>query len=227
MPFAELQQTPVDRMAMRVANSRAWNAAPSHIADAAGKFLMLDTTIADAQRGHSPLAYGSRIVMANAEHGLELRIAIGTDVHSGKGLAMHIFGADDTELAADMVGELGNLFMGALKAAFSNEGFGFAAGLPETLPTDQLLRPSITYAHQEAFTLVAGDATLVVHLGVRSRGNQVVWASGLREGMVIATDVHNVRGVMLVGRGARLSQNMIEGLRLVLPQKSAVEVMAQ
>jgi hypothetical protein len=78
---------------------------------------------------------------------------------------------------------------------------------------------------QQAFQLEMADARLVVHLGLRSKGNQFVTPDALKEGMVLAKDVFNQKGLLLVNHGTRLSANMIGRLRGVLAPKQTVEVM--
>jgi hypothetical protein len=89
-----------------------------------------------------------------------------------------------------------------------------------------VLRPALTYKLQEAFSLNLVDAKLIVHLGLRSKANLDVAVVGLKEGMVLAKDVFNPKGLLMVNAGTRLSATMIEKLRTVLSAKQSVQVMA-
>lgn len=138
---------------------------------------------------------------------------------------MHLFGEGE-DLVSDMLGELCNVFMGTLKSTLSAENIPYTGGLPSAVEPELILRPQVTYQHQSAFVLHLSDARLVVHVGLRSKANSFVPLKSLAEGMVLAKDVFNMRGVMLVTSGTRLSSSMVEKLRTNLDPKIKVEVMA-
>lgn len=73
---------------------------------------------------------------------------------------------------------------------------------------------------------MAGDARLVVFAGLRSRANVLVCPPDLREGMVLAKDVLNARGVLLLQGSTRLSATMVERLQGNLTPKHEIEVIA-
>jgi hypothetical protein len=83
------------------------------------------------------------------------------------------------------------------------------------------------YRQQDTFSLVMGDAQLVVHVGLRSRANILVTPGVLIEGMVTAKAVHNARGVLMAAGGTRLSSHMIGQLRTLLAPTQKIEVTAQ
>lgn len=209
-----------------LAQSAAWGAAADLIKNAASTFLTLPVTTADAAAPKEPVAHACRIMLLNASDQIEFRIAVGADSHSARGLCMHLFGEDGEDLAGDMLSELGNILMGAVKTALSAESIPFTGGLPEAIEADHILRPTVTFKHQNALDLLMGDARVVVHLGIRSKANLFVTAAGLHEGMILAKDVFNARGLMVLNGGTRLSRNMIEQLEKFLPPKATVEVMA-
>jgi CheY-like chemotaxis protein len=213
--------------AMKVAGaSNHWASGPEKLRDAASKFLTLNATLADAPAPESVTGSACNILLLDAQHQLELRVAVGADNDSARKLAIHLFGPDSEDLAGDVLNEVTNIFMGTLKTGFSAESFAFVSGLPAPVQTEHLLRPPVTFKLQEAFALTFADASLVVHLGLRSKANVMVTPSGLREGMVLAKDVLNARGMLLINGGTRLSLNMVEKLQAVLEPKSQVEVMA-
>jgi hypothetical protein len=174
-----------------------------------------------------PLGVCCAIVLANPTSQLEMRVAVGADVTSARALVTHLFGPDEGDLAADVLNELSNIFMGALKASFGSESVPFTGGLPAPLPVDELLRPPVMYRQQDTFSLVMGDAQLVVHVGLRSRANILVTPGVLIEGMVTAKAVHNARGVLMAAGGTRLSSHMIGQLRTLLAPTQKIEVTAQ
>ena len=209
-----------------VATSATWRAAREKLKAAASAFLTLAATTTELPASDCAFDFGCTILLMNVEHELELRVALGVDGASARDLAIHLFGAEGEDLAGDMLGELGNILMGAMKSSFSAESLAFTGGLPETAAPDVILRPTTTYKLQDAFAIALQDARVVVHLGLRSKGNLLIVPAALREGMVLSKDVLNARGTLLVNGGTRLSLNMIDKLRGMLPAKHAVEVMA-
>jgi hypothetical protein len=206
--------------------STTWSTAVSQLESATNKFLTLPVSAQELPDTLPPLAVGASILLLNAEGQLELRIALAADVASSRALAVHLFGPEGEDLAADVMTELANILMGTLKTSFSSESLPFTGGLPEAVPVEQVLRPAMPYKFQESVLFSIADARLIVHLGLRSRANIVVQASRLREGMVVAKDVFNARGMLLLNGGTRLSEHMVERIRVALPAQHQVEVIA-
>ena len=173
-----------------------------------------------------PPTLGKQIMLSSTEHQIELRAAIGTDLGSARHLAMHLFGSDDDELAIDMLGEIANIFMGTLKAEFSSASLAITGGLPADLDPEQVLRPSVIFNHQESFMLVLDTARIVVHLGMRAKANVFLPPLSLAEGMILAKDLHNGRGMLVLSKGTRLSMTMVEKVRCITSPVSRIEVMA-
>jgi DNA-binding response OmpR family regulator len=209
-----------------VARAAGWRTSAQNMRVAASKFLTLEATIGEVPPSDYPMSIACGIVLLNVQHELELRVAVGTSQASGKHLAVHLFGPEGEDLIADMLGEIANIFMGSMKTALSQDSLAFTGGLPEAIATDLVLRPAMTYKLQEAFSLTLVDAKLVVHLGLRSKANLSLAAAGLKEGMVLAKDVFNSKGLMMITAGTRLSAHTIEKLKAVLTAKQTIHVMA-
>lgn len=221
-----------DRAAMESENALAavsasatWRSASESFRKTASGFLGLPASIV-ADGGAPAPSLGCAISLTHPIQQLELRLAVGVDVRSARRLAVHLFGDEGDGLMGDMLNEVANLFMGSLKTSFSAEQTFFTAGLPETISGDYVARPPCTYKRQETIVLAIEDARLTIYIGIRSKANQFLGASGLREGMVVAKDVFNLRGLMLVNGGTRLSLNMVEKLRHLLAPKQLIEVTA-
>jgi hypothetical protein len=194
---------------------------------AASKFLNLPTTLEDVRRDGPAQAHGAQLTMASAEHQLELRIAVATDQATARALSVHLFGPDQTDLVDDMLGELTNILMGSLKTALNSEGFAFAADLPSKIDPALAERPNVLFKYQEVFSLRVNESRVLVHLGLRSKMNSVVTVSQLTEGMVLAKDLYNMRGALIIQCGTRLSSTMIERLRTAMPSQAPAEVSAR
>jgi hypothetical protein len=173
-----------------------------------------------------PNNLASGIILSNVEHQLELRVALAADSTSANALAMHMFGEAGPGLEADMLGEIANQSMGVLKTAFGRERFSFIGGLPEAISPEGFYQFGATCPHQVSFALVVEGARILVRVGVRSKRNSQVLGTSLVEGMVLAKDVFNARGMLLLAGGTRLSLTAIERLRGSLAPKQLVEVAA-
>lgn len=213
---------PIDR----VGDAHAWKDLTGIIKSAAAKFLTLEVTANDVTTGTGVINHSCAIVLSNVQERVEVRIALGCDAASARHLATHVFGPDGADLGADMLTELANIFMGTLKSALNGETLAFTGGLPESIESDQILRPLVPYSRQQAFTLQAADATVLVHAGVRSKANLFVKVGKLKEGMIVFRDFYNARGLLLAQSGTRLSRTTIEKIGGTSPPATMLEVMA-
>jgi DNA-binding response OmpR family regulator len=208
------------------AKSAGWRNAEKNLKDAAGKFLSLGVELGDTPAVDSTIDHACKIILSNVQDQLEIRVAVGSDTKSATALATHLFGEVSPELTADMLSEFANIAMGNLKTVLSAENIAFTGGLPESLALEHCLRPAEMFTQQKSFVLKIMESSIVVHLGLRSKKNLFLIPAALIEGMIAAKDIFNARGMLLVNRGTRMSENMIDKLKTFLPAKSQVEVMA-
>lgn len=209
-----------------MSRTAAWQSARENLKYAAGLFLTLPVCVLEAPPCDPKLDLACSIQMSNVAQELELCITVGADGPGSRSLAAHMFGPEGDDLAGDLLSEMANIFMGTMKSALGAESLAFSSGVPTLLNPDVALRPTTTYRLQDAFALDIEGARVVVHLGVASRAKVKVTPMGLLEGMVLAGDVFNPKGALMVGEGTRLSLNMVERLRGMLPPKHPIEVMA-
>lgn len=203
-----------------------WRQAATILQAGTSKMLNLPATVADIGHAKQPYTVASTILLSSPEQLLELRVTLGMNDTTARKIAMHMFGEEDETLIPDMVGELGNIYMGVLKTAFLESKLSFTGGLPQAADPLTVLRPQVFYKFQDAFAIVVNDVPIAVHLGLRSKANLFLKRMELREGMVLVKDVFNARGLLMVKGGTRLSLTMIEKLQGVLPAGTQVEVTA-
>jgi DNA-binding response OmpR family regulator len=206
------------------AEAKTWGESATAVQGAVSQMMSLPVDVIDATAQVPALAMVSTIALVSAPQKAELRVVIGTDDASARSLATHMFGDASAELAADMLGEIANLVMGTLKAGLNTEGLGFTAGLPSPVPANESSKLMATALHQNAFVLTIGQAKLTVRLGLSQKGNALVQTQKLGEGMVLAKDLFNARGLLLLAGGTRLSQTMIDKLTGTLQPTATVEV---
>jgi DNA-binding NarL/FixJ family response regulator len=165
---------------------------------------------------------GARIGLTDVENQLSLEITFFVPMDSARMIAA-MFTGDvnlvDDEVTKDVLLELANSGMGAVRAAFLKEEFRFAASTPkavisgaaETALQRVEAKRILTFRHR----------TAVVHavVAVRHQGLVKILGSGLREGMVIANDIKNDAGLLLVRAGTRLTETSAEKIARLIPNK--------
>ncbi len=170
------------------------------------------------------IAMGAEIPLSLAAEGLEVRLAIGLDQASLLRVASMVLGMDDAppEVMIDVVREFANTAGGAFKRAAVEEGVTLTTGLP----CEVLVESWGKAKAQQKFTIQSEDGSIKigVHIEVRSRALVRTTVGQLCEGMVLARDLLNEAGTLLVAAGTRLTQTQIERVARVLSTKSAVEV---
>jgi hypothetical protein len=207
--------------------SKAWRTAPETLRVIVGQFLGQAATNASIGFDAAPqIEKAASIPLMSSVHGVQIRIAIGADNKSALALAGKLFGPDAKDLVDDMFGEVANVVMGAMKNHFSAEQLAFTGGLPLALPPKELTASATPFAHRHLFAFDIGGARLTMHLGMESKPSAAVTVIELREGMVIARDILNDRGTLLLKGGTRLSSTMVNKLVDLLPPLTSVPVMA-
>ncbi|MFO0556246.1 MAG: hypothetical protein U0271_48160 [Polyangiaceae bacterium] len=206
-----------------VVRSAAWRGMGADLQRVASTFLTVNCNAVRLE-GEPDIALARGIVLANVDQQLEVRVALATDAKSARTFTTHLFGEDSSDLEADMLGELANMAMGALKAAFAKESVPFTGGLPEALPPNRFLQFNAQCVHVEQFALAVHDARIFVRVGIHSKRNVLVGAPALQEGMVLAKDVFNAKGMLLLTAGTRLSATSADRLRQALARTQSVEV---
>jgi DNA-binding response OmpR family regulator len=203
--------------------SVAWRNAAALIQIATSQTLALAVAVGNPARIRAPLAQGSMIELTSARYRTELRIALAADQRSAQAIATHVLGSEDDAAIMDVMNELANVFMGAIKTALTDEAIEFTSGIPAAhqgpLPVD----PDAT--HQCTFALFVHDARVAVRLMLCPIANGFVPVGELQEGMVLAQPVYSPRGVLLLEAGTRLSEHMLGQLGNALAQATNVEVM--
>jgi AmiR/NasT family two-component response regulator len=166
---------------------------------------------------------GSRIALADVENELKLELSFYASDESSKAIATSFCGGDeslvDDEVVRDVLLELANSGMGAVKAAFLGEEYRFAAAIPESLvgvdPVKQL--EGAEAKRVRAFR--SDNAVVYAVVTLRHQGKIKLPASRLKEGMVVATDVLNDAGLLLVRGGTRLTETTAEKLARMIPKR--------
>jgi AmiR/NasT family two-component response regulator len=160
---------------------------------------------------------GATVSLVDVEHELRIDLTFFAPVASARAIAIAFCGDEslvDDDVMRDVILELTNSGMGAVKGAFLNDGFKFAGSTPKAKVFTDL--PSL---HQgaEARRMLTYRFVHAV-LAVRPTPRIRVKANMLREGMIVAVDVINEAGVLMVPGGTRLTETAAERIRRLMPR---------
>lgn len=209
-----------------MSRTNAWRAAPERIRGVVGQTLGQSArVIVPVEEDKLIIEKATSITLTNGAQGVVMRIALGAEFRHAQALTAKLFGDGANDLIDDMLGELANISMGALKNAFGAEQVGFTGGLPAPLSPTEVLKPRATYPFRQIFAIEVGQGSrLNVHLGMMARASSQVTVGELCEGMVTARDLISDHGMLLLKGGTRLSTTMIMKLHDLLPPRQLIPV---
>jgi len=163
------------------------------------------------------------IPMSLAGDELEARISVVVDAITLRWVKSALLGNANASADAvdDALRELANTAGGAVKRAALAENVVLTTGIPTS--TDNA---SSHFEQHSCWTLApeGSDCFVAVVGEIRQRANQRVAASQLTEGMVLAHDVRNESGILLVPAGSRLTSTSAIKLSALLGPRFFLEV---
>jgi AmiR/NasT family two-component response regulator len=166
---------------------------------------------------------GATISLNDVRHSLQLDLGFFGDERSLRRLASALCGGDesvvDAAVTRDVVRELANSGMGAVKAAFLPERYTFAGAIPKDAHGQDALNLLAHAEGRRLLTLHASGMNLHIVVAVRETANRKLLGAALREGMVLVGDVKSELGVLLARAGTRLTQTTAAKLAGLLPRK--------
>jgi DNA-binding response OmpR family regulator len=172
----------------------------------------------------TPSFRSATIPMSLAGDQLEVRVSIVVDSHSSSWVCAELLGdpAAAEEAVDDALREFANTAAGAIKRALLDENVVLTTGLPVSDA-----KPAAP-GDQACWTLKLngdlGAIAIAVVVEIKTLENQRVQASKLTEGMVIAHDIRNEAGILLVPAGSRLTSTSAIKLAMMLGPSFFLEV---
>ena len=162
------------------------------------------------------------IPMSLAGDQLQVRVSVVVDSNSLIWLRETLLGdsAAANEAVDDALRELSNTAGGAIKRAALNESVVLTTGLPKS----DAVAPVPAGHSCWSLTAEGGVAALAIVAETRTLENQRLSAAKLSEGMVLAHDVRNEAGILLVPAGARLTCTSANKLAQMLGPRFFVDV---
>lgn len=160
--------------------------------------------------------------MSLAGDQLEVRISIVADAQALAWIRQALLGDPSADQAAadDALRELANTASGAFKRAAATENVVLTTGLPISNSNERCPGDCACWS----LSLGPDGGCLVFAAEIKERENQRVPASKLTEGMVLAHDLRNDGGILLVPAGSRLSGTSAARLAKMLGDSVYLEV---
>lgn len=169
---------------------------------------------------------GAKISLTDVDNELDLELTFFTPAHCAPRIAGMFAGGEpiaEDEVIKDVLLELSNSAMGAVRAAFLSEEFRFAASTPKPAIAGQIDRLLDRVEAKRVLTFNHDGAVLHAVVAVRHNGKLKVKATALREGMVVTSDVRNDGGLLLVRAGTRLTETTADKIARLVP-KAEIEI---
>jgi CheY-like chemotaxis protein len=169
--------------------------------------------------------YGARLNLSMATEELEVSFCVRLDAASMKRVALSVFGAEENDEDAlnDLAREFTNIVAGTFKSVAGSDGFMLTMGLPLDLRASSADNGAPLAERAFALTDEAGSVRVELCAVLRTNKLKKVSVQELREGMVLARDVRNAAGGLLVPAG-RLTRMGIERVTKALAPRAVVDV---
>jgi two-component system phosphate regulon response regulator PhoB len=208
----------------------AWKNIDSIVASELADMTTLPLSHLRKGPGPRPPQLCAKVMFSLAQERAEVPLIIGIDAQSLSAISSAMLGEPEfnEETLREIVLEMSNVLGGAFKRKAVDEGVVFATGLPREVPIADV-RGSLDECEDARHWCVSteGDEVVVeVWSGARRRENRMVRVADLVEGMVLASDVLNPAGVLLLPAGARLTETTAERARALLNPAFVIEVAA-
>ena len=209
--------------AFDVRSLRAWRNLGALVAEDFSQLAGRPFTAAPRWPGHlAPDSAAATIAMSLPRDQLELRISVVADGPALAWIRETLLGdtAAEDDATRDALRELTNTAAGALKRAALTEGITLTTGMPCDDSASRFPGSHTCWS----LTLAGGTPCLAVVAEIRSLSNIRISAANLTEGMVLAQDVRNEGGILLVPAGSRLTSTSAIRLALMLGPHYFLEV---
>ena len=166
--------------------------------------------------------------MTDATHGLELWATVSASPADAAGVASLILGEPSPSAtdAQEILAELANIVAGVAKSKFAPEGFGLTLSVPTQATPAHLTASTAKAFARKRVGVKVGSATVVVGYYVRGASAIDLRLDQLEQGHVLAEDLKNANGGMLLPACACLTETTIKRIRANLPPSTRVRVCA-
>jgi len=211
-----------------VGQLRACRHTGSLVAEDLAEIVGAALEVADAPVSDVPGSlFSATIPLSLASDETEIRVSVTVDPTSMRVLAMAIMGDANPGDAAvdDILREMANTAGGAVKRAGLAENVIMTTGLPVNQPPSRPQAGGGGGVDLRRWLATSKDGVRIgITREIRRRINERVPAARLVEGMVVAHDLKNDSGALLVPAGTRLTSTTAERVARLLGDRTLVEV---
>jgi CheY-like chemotaxis protein len=160
----------------------------------------------------------AQIPLMIAAEGTEVRLTVSVDTALLGRLGELCLGdpAAPEDTLRDILRELANTSGGGFVRTAGEEGVALTCGLPVDVVAEPDAKRRVTAKRRFVVAVEDGSLQIAFEIEVLPRATRRVNVAQLSEGMVLARDLHNGAGALLVPAGTRLTQSQIERMRRVL-----------
>ena len=197
-----------------VTHTQSWATVEDGMCSDVGDMIGMPLTPTKATNVLKGAVVGAQLPLSMASESFEIRVAVAADADSSRALAAHLFGNPDASESEvrDMMREMANIAAGCFKRTSAAEGRMLTTGLP-------LNGSPMSFANESAkarkeWTATCGTTGAVLRFEVQyiSAESKALPLTSLKEGMVLAHDLLNKNGALLMRSGTRLTESKIAQL---------------
>lgn len=211
-----------------ITSTQSWLAVEAGMCSDVGDMLGMTLTPTTATNVMKGAVLGAQLPLSMASENFEVRVAVAADKESTRILAAAMLGDENAAESdiLDMLREFANVAAGCFKRTSASEGRVLTTGLP--LNGSPVGFVSDTAKARKEWTATCGDlgATLRFEVQYITSESKHLPLKSLKEGMVLAHDLLNASGALLIRGGTRLTESKIAQLPRVLGDAALVAVMA-
>ncbi len=152
------------------------------------------------------------VTLSDVAHGVEMDVVLLVDPASTKTIAKNLFGDAADVDTNDLLLEMSNMAMGGVKASFAKEKYVFTGSIPQACDVPSSTDFLAKFEKGRVLGYRADGIEIVALVGVKKAEPTRIPATELKEGMILAKDVKNGAGMLLLKAGYRLSSSSAERL---------------
>jgi len=213
---------PAPPLGARLAKYPLWEKLEQIVGAELGEMLTTQMSIGSYAAGETLAA--AELPLTLPDEQIHIRIGFGVDAGSLAILQQTLLGGDTSiEGAADALREMANVAGGAIKRAALKQGIELTIGLPTSRNVMGDPGERRAWNLDGLSGISAGMRVACVAIASASQPKMVV-TKDLREGMVIARDVRNQMGMLIVPAGTNLTRTTVEQLGRLLDATATLEV---
>ena len=208
--------------------SQSWASVSVRACNDVGEMLGMTLSATEDEDALGDAVMGAQLPLTMVSECFEVHLAVAVDRPSLRALAGALLGDEEAPEShvRDLLRELANVAAGSMKRAADEEGRVLTTGLPADGPPRDFRFPRAKAVRGWRALCGETGATLRFMAQYVTAENRHVPVAHLREGMVLAHDLMNPAGALLVRGGTRITEVHITQLPRMMGEATLIAVMA-